>query len=306
MLETGLIVSRFLHYTGVLVLFGACLFPLYAYPDRAGPRSTRSDRWLHGILLAASVVALLSAILWLGFTTAGMAGAASAAAHWDALRTVMLDTAFGHVWLVRLVLASLTVGLLGLRSTSASYGRGSVLLALLTALLLASLAGSGHTQLSEGTRGVIHVGADALHLLAAGAWIGGLVALAHILTADQEDVQQVLMRFSGMGYVAVAVLVASGLVNGWFLVGSVAGLLGTAYGQLLIVKLCLFAGMLGLAITNRFWLVPSLGTDGEAGRRHALARLRRHVVAEEALGLIVILIVSALGTMEPAVNQMSP
>jgi copper resistance protein D len=114
------------------------------------------------------------------------------------------------------------------------------------------------------------------------------------------------MRFSGMGYVAVAVLVASGLVNGWYLVGSLPGLVGTPYGQLLLVKLCLFAGMLCLAVMNRFWLVPSLRKDGEASQGHALARLRRHVVAEETLGLLVILIVSALGTMEPAVNQMSP
>jgi copper resistance protein D len=114
------------------------------------------------------------------------------------------------------------------------------------------------------------------------------------------------MRFSGMGYVAVAVLVASGLVNGWYLVGSLAALLGTSYGQLLLVKLCLFAGMVGLALTNRFWLVPSLGRDCEGVRRHALTRLRRHVVAEETLGLLVILIVSALGTMEPGVSQMSP
>jgi copper resistance protein D len=116
------------------------------------------------------------------------------------------------------------------------------------------------------------LGADALHLLAAGAWIGGLLALAHILAADQEDVGQVLMRFSGMGYVAVAVLMASGLVNGWYLVGSLAALMGTSYGQLLLVKLCLFAGMLGLALTNRFWLVPSLGRNAEGVLRASLTR----------------------------------
>lgn len=306
MLEAGLIVSRFLHYTAVLVLFGASVFPLYAFPDRAGQRSARSDYWLHRTLLAASLVALLTGILWLGFTTANMAGTLSAATDWDALRSVMRDTAFGHVWLVRLVLVALTVGLIGLRRNSAGNGRGRVFLALLTASLLASLAGVGHTQQSEGTGAIIHVGADALHLLGAGAWIGGLLVLAYVLACDQEEVEHVLMRFSGMGYVAVAVLVVSGLINGWYLVGSLPGLVGTSYGQLLLVKLFLFAGMLGLAATNRFWLVPALRKDGEAGQGHALVRLRRHVVAEETLGLLVILVVSALGTMEPAVSQMSP
>jgi len=37
-----------------------------------------------------------------------------------------------------------------------------------------------------------------------------------------------------MGYVAVATLIASGLVNSWFLVGSVSGLLETLYGQILL------------------------------------------------------------------------
>ena len=306
MLEAGLIVSRFVHYTAVLVLFGVSVFPLYAYPDRADQKSARSDYWLHRSMLGAALIALLSSIPWLAFTTANMAGTPSAAADWDSLLSVMRDTTFGHVWLVRLVLAFLAVGLIGLRRNSTGDGLGRVPLALLTASLLASLALVGHTQQSEGTGGVLHVGADALHLLAAGAWIGGLLALAYILAYVREDSEQVLLRFSGMGYVAVAVLVASGLVNGWYLVGSLASLFGTSYGQLLLVKLCLFAGMLGLAITNQFWLVPTLMRDGEAGQRHALARLRRHVVAEETLGLFVILIVSALGTLEPAASQLSP
>ena len=303
MLEAGLIASRFLHYTAVLILFGVAFLPLYAFPDRAGQRSARSDSWLRRSSLWAGLVALLSSVPWLAFTTANMAGTPSAAADWESLRSVVLDTAFGRVWLVRLALVSLTVGLIWLHRDSPNRGR--VLLALLAAALLASLAGVGHTQQSEGVGSVIHVGADALHLLAAGAWIGGLLALAHILAADQEDVGQVLMRFSGMGYVAVAVLLASGLVNGWYLVGSLAALTGSPYGQLLLLKLFLFAGMLALALTNRFWLVPSLGRDGEGVRGHALARLRRHVVAEAMLGLLVILIVGALGTMEPGVSQVS-
>jgi putative copper resistance protein D len=124
MLEAGLILSRFLHYTSVLALFGASLFPLYAYTNRAGQRSARLDHWLHRTLLAASVAALLTGILWLGFTTANMAGTPSAAADWDQLRSVMLDTAFGHVWLVRLVLLAYTAGLIGLRRDPARYGRG--------------------------------------------------------------------------------------------------------------------------------------------------------------------------------------
>ena len=81
-------------------------------------------------------------------------------------------------------------------------------------------------------RRLIHEGADGLHLLAAGAWLGGLLGLRFILALSDSDRMpiraRVLLRFSGMGYVAVAVLVASGLINGWFLVGSIGGLVATA------------------------------------------------------------------------------
>lgn len=294
MLEAGLIVSRFLHYSAVLLLFGLTLFPLYAHSDRVTFSAARSDPWLHRSVLWAAVVALLSSLPWLALTAANMAGDMSAGLSWETIGAVLRDTTFGYAWLTRGALTLLIVLIVLARA------RGPAFLALLAAALLASLAGIGHTQQSEGMAGVTHTSADAFHLLAAGAWIGGLLALSHILIQPHDHEEQVLLGFSGMGYVAVAVLLATGLVNGWYLVGSFDALLSTPYGQLLLVKLCFFAAMLGLAVTNRFWLVPSLVRGGEADRQMTLARLRRHVIAEAALGLLVILIVSALGTMEPA------
>jgi putative copper resistance protein D len=75
---------------------------------------------------------------------------------------------------------------------------------------------------------------------------------------------------------------------------------------LLIVKLFLFAGMLALAVSNRFWIVPSLTkarTDDRNGSAVWTARLRNHVLGEQLLGFMVLVIVSALGTMRPAVGQ---
>jgi putative copper resistance protein D len=158
------------------------------------------------------------------------------------------------------------------------------------------------------------VTADAAHLLAAGAWLGGLLPLGFILMryrletemARAADLDEVLLRFSGMGYIAVATLIGSGLLNGWFLVGNVSDLFATSYGQLLSVKVVLFAGMLALAVSNRFWIVPSLTkapADDPNGSTAWTARLRNHVLGEQCLGLTVLLIVSVLGTMRPAIGQ---
>ena|SRR5258708_5322596 len=90
--------------------------------------------------------------------------------------------------------------------------------------------------------------------------------------------------------------------------GSVSGshLFATPYGQLLIVKLVLFAGMLALAVSNRFWLVPSLTEgreDDRSGTTALIGKLRNHVLGEQFLGLAVLLVVSVLGTMRPAIGQ---
>jgi putative copper resistance protein D len=116
------------------------------------------------------------------------------------------------------------------------------------------------------------------------------------------DLDRILLRFSSMGYVAVATLIASGLINSWLLVGSVSNLLTTLYGQILLVKLGLFGAMLALAAANRFWLVPRM-IETRAGASVWLGRLRYHVLGEQFLGLMVLLAVSVLGTMRPAVGQ---
>lgn len=109
-----------------------------------------------------------------------------------------------------------------------------------------------------------------------------------------------------MGYAAVATLVGTGLVNSWLLVGSVSSLLHTTYGQILMAKLAFFAGMLALAAANRFWLVPALEASGRgvAGGSDLWRRkLRTHVLSEQGLGLLVLLSVSLLGTIRPAIGQ---
>jgi putative copper resistance protein D len=311
MIDLGLVVARLLHYAAVTTLAGVSFFPLYAYAE-AEPIVLL--RWRQGVLLAAAIAALLSAILWFVFSVANMSGTLADVADREVLWTVLSETTFGRVWTARLVLSIIVIGLFWSRVVSKFGPRRDLIAPVLAAVLLISLAGAGHAQIEEGTEGTIHVMSDAAHLLAAGAWLGGLVPLGHILLlrggesgpAQKSELDQILVRFSGMGYLAVATLVGSGLINSWFLVGNVSGLFATPYGQLLIVKLVLFAGMLALAVSNRFWLVPSLTEGLEDDRNGSTAlidRLRNHVLGEQFLGLAVLSVVSVLGTMRPAIGQ---
>jgi putative copper resistance protein D len=311
MIDLGLVVARLLHYAAVTTLAGVAFFPLYAYA-LAEPKELSRRR--QAVLLTAAVGALFSGLLWFVFSVANMSGTLADVTDHEILWTVLNETSFGRVWIARILLALVIVGVISVRF--AAGAKPDRILSILTGALLASLAGVGHSQIEEGMAGLVHVTSDAAHLLAAGAWLGGLVPLGYILllhgkagrrAAHGIDLNRVLMRFSGMGYVAVATLIGSGLVNGWFLIGNVAGLFATPYGQLLIVKLVLFAGMLALAVSNRFWVVPSLTksarTDDSNGSTAWFARLRNHVLGEQFLGLMVLLIVSILGTMRPAIGQ---
>ena len=312
MIEAGLIIARFLHYLATTALAGLSLFPLYAF---AGAEPEVLSRWRQRWLLWIAVAALLSGLCRLAFTAANMSGSMSDLADAETVWAVVHDTGFGHVWTLRMLLAVLTIGVAarGLRSKAAA-ARPNWMMPFLAAILLASLAGTGHAQIEEGWPGVIHVTSNTAHLLAAGAWLGGLIPLALILhrylgtdlNVGPKDMDRILMRFSGMGYLAVAALIGSGFVNSWFLVGSLSGLLNTPYGQILLGKLALFGGMLVLAVANRFWLVPSMRTvQPDAADELAVrsARLRNHVLGEQFLGWMVLLAVSILGTMQPAVGQ---
>jgi len=307
MLEAGLVASRLVHFTCAIILFGSAFFVLYS-----GPSTSGSDRLAHLLPInfrACAVGVLLSGLAWFLFTAGNMSGALAGAFDSETLSSVLWDTGFGRIWAARVVPMLLVVAMVWSSGATMLTHRQTTLLAALATAILASLAGVGHTQAHEGVPAIVHVTADAVHLLAAGAWLGGLLPLGMIVVAcrtkqlSNNEAVFALARFSGMAYLAVAALVASGAINGWFLIGSLSALIGTSYGELLLLKLGLFGLMLCLAACNRFWLVPALAKAPTAYRSDlVLARLRRHILAEQILGALVVGIVSLLGTLSPAIQ----
>ena len=139
-----------------------------------------------------------------------------------------------------------------------------------------------------------------LHLLAAGAWLGGLPALGSLVSCAPIPAAVVAARrFSPLGTACVLVLAGSASVQGWTLIGGLPELLNTAYGRMALVKLMLFLGLLGLAAVNRFRLTLALdGTSPEAARR----RLVRSIGLETCVGLLVVLAAAVLTSLPPAMH----
>ncbi|MDE1150151.1 MAG: CopD family protein [Azospirillaceae bacterium] len=136
-----------------------------------------------------------------------------------------------------------------------------------------------------------------MHLLAAGAWLGGmaglLLALRHPRLAADLSV-----RFSPLGATCVTLLAATALLNGVSLIGTLAGLIGTTYGHLAIAKLVLFGLMLGCAALNRWYISPGL-----ARGTVTLATLRLSVLVELALGTTVVALAAWLASIVPGVHD---
>ncbi|MFI4935623.1 MAG: copper homeostasis membrane protein CopD [Caulobacterales bacterium] len=285
MLAAGLIGARFVHFAATLLVFGGALFPLYA------GHGVKARRWA---LIVLSLLGLLSGIAWFALTTASMAGDVHAAIEPETLAAVLTATDFGPLWVARLVLIGAAIGLM-LPKTAGRWRDWAV--AVVAGLALASLAGTGHARVNPGALGLLHMGADALHLIAAGAWLGGLAGLGAALATPGAKAPLV-RRFSGAGYVAVGTILLTGAVNSWLLAGNPLTVFASDYGRLLALKVALFLLMAALAATNRFRVTPKLAAGDAEGAW--LAHLKRNVVAEQGLGILILAVVSVLGTMAPA------
>jgi putative copper resistance protein D len=283
-MKDATVLIRLIQFAAAMLAFGTAAFRVYV-PEVGGGFA----RWLAGVIRRAAIVAFLAALAMVPVTAAGMAGSGGAALSPAILATVLFATQFGHAWCWHLGFAAALIGAACLRPAGPTL--------VLAGLSLASLGFVGHASDMEGLPGLGHELNQAVHLLAGGAWLGGLLPLYALLRRTRPDdpaIESGVAHFSQMGYVAVALIAATGVTNTCMLVGSFGALFGTAYGRLLSVKVALYLVMVAIALINRLSLAPRLGTDGAAP-----ARLARSVVVEQALGLAVLAAVSVLGTWPP-------
>ena len=289
---TALALCRFAHFLAAMLAFGMSAY-LWAYaPERLRLALSPVVRRL---ALIASVVALITGMLWLALESASMADDWSAAIDPEAIGAVLTDTAFGHSWASHLALAAALVAVVAL-GPRARWAATS----LVSAALLASLGLVGHAAMQTGAEGVLHRANHAVHLTAAGAWIGGLVPFAMCLRAyERDDLRKDAVRamagFSFWSQFIVAVIVLTGVVNIALTSHSPPLPPTTPYRALLVAKLIIVAIMILLALFNRFVLAPRLKTSA-----NALATLRATSIAEIALACVVVALVSVFALLDPA------
>jgi putative copper resistance protein D len=289
--DDALVLCRALHYGSALLLFGISAFQGWLAPQQLA-RSV--DVSLGRIVTASAVIGLLSAVVWLFLASGEMGDGWSdvwTPATWYA---VLTDTEFGRVWQVHLLLAAALVTFL-----MSGWGRQWRLIAVLSAVYLASLGFIGHAVMLEGAAGWVSRVSQVVHLLAGGFWLGALIPLKLCLGkfGDPDlrpEVLCALRRFSGLGHFAVAAVIASGFVNIALVLDRWPTDTSSPYQMLLLLKMGVVAVMVGLAIVNRYMLVPNIRNS-----MAALRGLRLSTLAELALGACVVALVSLFGNLPP-------
>ncbi|MFJ6939238.1 copper resistance CopC/CopD family protein [Streptomyces sp. NPDC101132] len=140
---------------------------------------------------------------------------------------------------------------------------------------------------STGVQPGIAMPVDIVHLLAVAAWLGGLVVLLVALYRVPGIERAAVLRFSRVAFVSVAVLAATGVYQSWRQLGSWSALTGTAYGQLLLVKVGLVAVLVGVAYLSRKW-TARLGAgpaESEQGAGQGDVSRETHPEAEAKAGV---------------------
>ncbi|WP_337925725.1 CopD family protein [Kribbella italica] len=283
----ALTLARWVGYLGLflaagLIAFAALFLPADPQADRARRRLATSARTAAAVAIVAWLAALpLTAIYLLD----GGLNSLSRGRTWSSLPPT------------EYVVPALVVG--GLALAVALLGRGlpsrtrRVAAVVAAAVAVVAPALTGHTRAASPE--VLVTGVDVFHLLAGSVWLGGLVALALTLpdlSGRGVVAATVLARFSTAAAGVLAVLVATGSVLAWRILGSWSALLDTTYGQLLLVKIGIVLVALAIAAWNRWSLLPRLKRATKQQSRRARSRPIVRATAIESAILVAALLVT--------------
>lgn len=277
-------VFRFINYGALLILIGLLFVELDIATGVLGLAVAKKTMRIASVLLATSAVlqmmifsADLSSTSFLG--SIGSLGA-------------ILETTPGSMLIMKSIIGCL-IGLISFRrKIEQTIHQTSWLIPGLLFLYLITLAYTGHSRSQRWA--IFGVPTDVAHTAAAGVWLGGLLVLLGIVNQNVSPLQavQALRRFGSAAKISVITLVVTGSFQTLRLHDDPWSILTSSHGQLLVVKLLAFGGMLIYANFNRSSL-EMRPTDGS----HAVQIKRlvvRTSIIETLMGFAVVAVTAVL------------
>ena len=243
------IVTKFALYLGVMTSAGTVMAMLMFRLERT-----------RGLAMTFAVLGIVAAILAFSLRGANLTGDVSGLTDPEMLK-LLWTTPVGTALLLRLV------GL-GLLIAGLFMGRVGTWVSVLGGVIaIWSFDQVGHVSGLETT--LLDL-ALMLHLLAVALWIGVLTPLKRLasLSSTYASAADVGHRFGVVASATVPVLIIVGGYMGYQLVGSFTALVGTSYGQAMIIKVLLVGLLLGLAAANKLRFIPALRTGDSAVANH--------------------------------------
>ena len=328
--DTAFSIVRAVQYAAIALGLGALVFLLWSWLPALRLVAGGGSEWeaasaafaprLQRMLAVAVIAGLLSGAAAL--VLQGAVGQGSA--FWSALKPgvvrEVLGTRFGTAWGLGVLAWAFALVVLAVQRPvpqlrPASVGAtglalpGPRMIALAVPLValafLPAMGGHGSVQSPVW----LLLPANVLHVLSMSAWLGGIAVLVFALrsaTARLEPVDRtrllaaVVGRFSTLAGVAIAVLLATGVVQGIVEVRTFGHLLDTAFGRAVLIKVVVALGIVSLGYVNRQRLLPALRAAGDSPGRAGVL-LRRTLRAELALGLVAIAATGALSGYAPSI-----
>ena len=301
-LQGGLLLSavRAVSVTALLSVFGTLVFRVVVAPKAFARMSTAEmvagKRRLLMLTQGSTLAGLIGNVLWLAVQSADMADTDSLSQLPAALPEVLTTTLFGHVILAQSLCLAVSAVVVGLHDREWRQ-RGGLLLA---SVALCLQAGHSHSwSMYDGPS--LLLACDVLHLVGAGAWLGGLVPLLLMVQGASPRAGATAARwFSPLGQWCIAALVVSAAYQAWVLIATIPGVIGTAYGWMALAKFALLAALLGFAAINRYRFAPALiGGDAAATRRV----LVRSITLQTGVAVAIVVAAGVLSELPPSMHE---
>ena len=148
-------------------------------------------------------------------------------------------------------------------------------------LVLTSFIWTGHAQ----KVGPIAQAVLSLHLVAIAFWLGSFLPLRRMCSSpESENLYKIAERFGTHAIFYICLLLISGLIFAYILIGDLSLLLSTVYGNVFLMKITLVSALLGVGAVNKFRLVPSMKLEPSIGAQ----RLRKSIQIEMVIALLIL------------------
>jgi copper transport protein len=276
--------ARWVELVALLTLIGAAVFPLYILPGAAFSPTETAEATDRARRLGNAVLLLFA--LTMAWRLSGQAGLIPGSRS-EAMLEVIRETQWGRAWLIGATGAVVVfLGLLISRSTFVGWVLAGI-------GVLAACLGEGLTGHAGALRehASLASAVDLTHLVAAGAWLGGLVAVllcglpatSRLDAAEQRRTGRQLVRaYHRTALLCVALVLITAGVAAWLRLASFDELWTTPYGSMLFRKTIFVLGVLAFGFYHWRYVVRPEWNDDTA------FRFKRSATFELLAGAVVV------------------